>query len=386
MAIGLVDGVSGDQGCHYSHQQVEAAYPKIHEFFSKKEVYDPDGLFDSLWFRHYGSKYLSAKYLATFSQPLAPQDISIDPLNQVTSIPEVPSHRSNAYRRLMASPSLRRDFKDGFLKQIFNVMDNEQLFRMIVKATRDPENESDIEIYRALQRLLNDSSGPVAAAGKTWKQLTQLAAQRKELVREVSAIVARLGKSGQLHDYLSVGDHGKMVLPLRKALQMKGRCWVAHDTYSDDIPAVVERGSLDAVGLQVDWQLQDSDYSKAFWEVPTSSVDLVTMMQGLHHLSQQHLSTFLQEVWRVLRPGGLFIVREHDASEALMPMLDLAHSVFNAVMGVSDKEEEGEVRAFRAISEWRMILRGAGFEDSMSMPQFSDILCAVSHREQHAPV
>lgn len=44
------------------------------------------------------------------------------------------------------------------------------------------------------------------------------------------------------------------------------------------------------------------------------------------------------KVVRVLRPGGLFIVREHDASPELMPMLDLAHSVFNAVMGVTDKD------------------------------------------------
>ena len=143
------------------------------------------------------------------------------------------------------------------------------------------------------------------------------------------------------------------MLSLRKALHMKGQCWVAHDTFSDDLPAVIERGSLDPVGAQVHWQLMDAG---PFQGVPDDSTDLVTMMQGLHHIPQQLLPQFLAEVVRVLRPGGLFIVREHDASPSLMPMLDLAHSVFNAVMGVTDKEEERELRAFRPVSEWRKIL------------------------------
>ena len=105
-----------------------------------------------------------------------------------------------------------------------------------------------------------------------------------------------------------------------------------------------------------------------FLEVPDASVDLVTMMQGLHHIPQQHLPGFLQEVVRVLRPGGLFLFREHDALPALMPMLELAHSVFNAVMGVTDKEEEMELRAFRPLSEWRQILETTGLEDSMPRP------------------
>lgn len=288
-------------------------------------------------------------------------------------MPQVPTRRCNAFRDLLASPLLRRDFKDGFLTQIFKVMDNEQLFRMMVKAARDPENRDDIEIYRALQRQLGESNGPVAAGMKMWKQLNQLSSQKKELTREVCSIVAHLGKSGQMHDYLSIGDAGRLVLPLRRALGMKGKCWIAHDEFSDDVPAVVERGSLDCVGIQVNWHLIQAG---PFLEVPDASADLVTIMQGLHHIPQQHLPQFLTEVVRVLRPGGLFIFREHDASPSLMPLLDLAHSVFNAVMGVTDKEEEQELRAFRPLSEWRKILETTGLEDSMWEPQCSFLLHA----------
>lgn len=105
---------------------------------------------------------------------------------------------------------------------------------------------------------------------------------------------------------------------------------------------------------------------------------------------------------RILRPGGLFIIREHDLDflsaqnndkavrgtrnessffgfltllKYLMPMLDCAHMVFNAGMidkhverqratysvtflgtGVSIAAEKDEIRAFRSNLQWRQIL------------------------------
>ncbi len=46
-------------------------------------------------------------------------------------------------------------------------------------------------------------------------------------------------------------------------------------------------------------------------------------------------------------------------------MLDLAHSVFNAVTGVSLHDERNEVRAFRSVLAWREIIEAAGLVDTM---------------------
>ena len=67
----------------------------------------------------------------------------------------------------------------------------------------------------------------------------------------------------------------------------------------------------------------------------------------------------------MLRPGGLFITREHDASPRLIPMLDLAHSIFNALTGVSPRANERERRGFRSVLEWRDIVQAAGLGDCM---------------------
>jgi hypothetical protein len=57
------------------------------------------------------------------------------------------------------------------------------------------------------------------------------------------------------------------------------------------------------------------------------------------------LPPFLSLVLRKLCPGGVFLVREHDlGAEVPIQMLDLAHSVFNALTGVSDEDEASEIR------------------------------------------
>ena len=43
------------------------------------------------------------------------------------------------------------------------------------------------------------------------------------------SILARLGLMGRLHSYASIGDHGKLVLPLRRALGLSGPAYIVHD-------------------------------------------------------------------------------------------------------------------------------------------------------------
>jgi len=82
----------------------------------------------------------------------------------------------------------------------------------------------------------------VSAARKTVKLVLQNRAQRKELARQTASIVGKLGRIGTLDGYVSIGDQGKMVLPLRAALGLRGEVWVLNDAFSDDTPAVLERG------------------------------------------------------------------------------------------------------------------------------------------------
>lgn len=66
---------------------------------------------------------------------------------------------------------------------------------------------------------------------------------------------------------------------------------------------------------------------------------------------EDQLEQFLTNVRRILRPNGRFILVDHDAhdQESLL-MANMAHSVFNAVNGVSLEEEITETRNFRPMA------------------------------------
>lgn len=361
---------------HYTKEQLEAAYPAIGAFWERKVHYDPHGMFDSQWCQAYGTEYIAkAGGFTPFGAGLGDNlgntnategGCAGPPLQEAPpcplAVPVVTQRRDNSYRQLLSQPSLRAAFLDGFLVKIFNVASVGEVSAAMSKAAWDPNNRSDTDIYDNIkEQLAAGAGGPIVQLARLWKSITQLRAQRRELTRETASILARLGRLGAVHDYASVGDHGKMVLAFKDTFKMCGNMYVVHDDPGGDVKHALERGSEKPVGEFV--RIDYDDPSRI--ALPDSCVDLLTMNQGLHHLPQQHLAAFLREVSRVLRPGGLFIVREHNANPELLPMLDLAHSVFNAVTGVSARAERNEIRAFRPLLEWRRIIEGFGLVDTM---------------------
>ncbi|MBX9702957.1 MAG: class I SAM-dependent methyltransferase, partial [Silvanigrellaceae bacterium] len=96
--------------------------------------------------------------------------------------------------------------------------------------------------------------------------------------------------------------------------------------------------------------------------IPDSSVDLVTIFIGLHHAPPHKLEPFVKSVFRVMRSGGVLLLRDHNATEEMKPIVNLAHSTFNAGTGVSYHDEITEIRNFQPLSYWISLLENIGFE------------------------
>ena len=81
------------------------------------------------------------------------------------------------------------------------------------------------------------------------KSIFQLNRQKKELVRETLSILHKLGKVKLTRAYASLGDNGKLVIPLLKALNVTAPIYVGHDTECTphDAAGVLERGSVNPV-------------------------------------------------------------------------------------------------------------------------------------------
>ena len=158
---------------------------------------------------------------------------------------------------------------------------------------------------------------------------------------------------------MSIGDGGRCINDLRQILKLNdGRVFILND--KQRLTDIIERNSIFSIGTFLPYDFRNlTDVP-----IPSESIDLVVCYMGLHHLPQEQLNIFFKMIYRILRPNGLFLFREHHARKELIPLLDVAHMVFNVVTGVDYESEIDEIRAFRTIEQWRSCLRYAGFEDT----------------------
>nr|QBK86698.1 MAG: mRNA capping enzyme [Marseillevirus LCMAC103] len=97
-----------------------------------------------------------------------------------------------------------------------------------------------------------------------------------------------------------------------------------------------------------------------------SSVDIMTAFVALHHFSD--VDAMLGEMRRVLAPGGVLVVREHDCnSRGFHLFLDfvhrLYHHVFEAVPELAP-DSSVDAAAYHSIADWVAILGRHGFRTS----------------------
>ncbi len=62
------------------------------------------------------------------------------------------------------------------------------------------------------------------------------------------------------------------------------------------------------------------------------SFDLVTCFMVLHHVPKENLNSLLKEIFRVMKPGGVLIIREHDAKGKDFMLLDTLHEYYDYVL------------------------------------------------------
>lgn len=97
------------------------------------------------------------------------------------------------------------------------------------------------------------------------------------------------------------------------------------------------------------------------------SVMFITSLQVLHHMPDpQHT---IDEFYRVLKPGGVVFLREHDSSsQDDNKMFDLIHILYEIVLTEKPNwsYREGPQPVYRSSKEWRQMFEKAGFKSLIS--------------------
>lgn len=91
------------------------------------------------------------------------------------------------------------------------------------------------------------------------------------------------------------------------------------------------------------------------------SFDLVTCFMVLHHIPPENLQILLSELYRVMKPKGVLIIREHSAEPEDYILLDVLHEYYDYVLNPSHIWEESKAH-YNTADFWSDCITSAGFE------------------------
>jgi FAD/FMN-containing dehydrogenase len=361
----LIDAVLSVGGTYYlpyqphgTVEQFHGAYPRAQELFELKQCWDPSFRFTNvLW-----DKYYRAWLERASAKPAE----------------SAPTEFHRVFDDVVLSDAFYR-----FLQNVFHTMPEDRLHHLIQEACALHRDEESV--YRYIQHELPRAKP--ALADLTYS-LPALVKQKTEMAEQSAKV---LGGRSAVSGYAEIGSKGRYYRALAKRLRIKGPLyWVDEKAPSYSPVDIMERGSLTKLpGTHV--PLCDFEPLAAAL-IPDASLDLVTCYIGLHHMTAERLKPFLASVARVLRPGGAFIVRDHDVtSEELRVLVSLAHTVFNAGLGETWETNRTELRYFEPVATWVQRLDAAGFDDSGHRvlqdndPTDNTLLCFVKREPDAMP-
>ncbi|WP_218149099.1 class I SAM-dependent methyltransferase [Chitinophaga sp. YR573] len=243
-----------------------------------------------------------------------------------------------------------------FLQVIFHLYPEDKFHHLI--ATVSKEKSNDEEIYKTVQAGLPKIK---TFLSELTYALPALKKQKKEMARQVLQL---LGDKTKINGYLEIGSTGRYISELRKHISLSGPVYLTNDIVTDySLADIMERGQIAKIGTFFPLDYQPISAT----QIPDESVDLVTCHIGLHHCPHDLLDGYIQSVKRVLRKGGLFIMRDHDVKTPEMAtFVSLVHTVFNLGLKVTWETDQSEFKSFKSIDEWSKIISSYGFKDSGS--------------------
>jgi len=348
----LIDAVLAHGGTYYlpyqlhaTHEQFHRAYPRARELFALKRRLDPTyRLRNSLW-----DKYYAPSIAAAIAHPPRIGAAAGEPLRSSAALTETASE----FHQVMAYTEWH-DRVYAFLHNVFRLYPEDRFFLLIKEAC---ERYADDEaIYRHVQQQL---PGIKPFLGDLRLAIPALTKQKQEMRRQTLQL---LGARREFNGYIEIGSTGRYVSALRSDIRFNGATYLVNDVAPTNSPVdILERGGLREAGT---WLPLDGYKALPPAALPDASVDFVSCYVGLHHMTPQTLDGFVRSIIRVLRPGGIFVLRDHDVgSPEMFRFVSLIHTIFNAGTGASWEQNHAELRYFTSIDEWVRRLRAVGLVD-----------------------
>lgn len=105
-------------------------------------------------------------------------------------------------------------------------------------------------------------------------------------------------------------------------------------------------------------------------DLPTNTFDLITSYMVLHHIRDDILDITVKNIYSALKPGGIFIIREHNAPDdkvkrdVFQSVVDIVHDVYDYVIDteMTWKDNDEYFSKYKSMREWTYLMTKTGFK------------------------
>ncbi len=94
------------------------------------------------------------------------------------------------------------------------------------------------------------------------------------------------------------------------------------------------------------------------------TVDLVTLFMVCHHVKQNEIDILLRNIHKILTPNGMLVIKEHNASHHIVPLINVQHDLLLTVgKGISyGSNDAPKDRHYYTIDSLKHVLKTNGFK------------------------
>lgn len=265
------------------------------------------------------------------------------------------SAQSSYFQSIIDSPSLRHEAA-LFFDEVLRQGSSDAFFAQIDQYNADGTKRTDAEWYELLyaNRKTLQPKFPLIDRYKTLRYQQALLGKQ----------IATLLPQGRTWDgILEIGTPGTYIAALHNTTSLTGKRFVVCDQKGPATYIQAWTGQFSRLGVSYDVQFPLADYAPLDSTIPDASLDLVICVIGLHHIPADKIEPFVTSIARVLRPGGVFILRDHNCTDTdSYTLAHGAHFMFNLLIGDVDPQgEQEELRNFQPLEHWTTLLANHGF-------------------------
>jgi len=129
----------------------------------------------------------------------------------------------------------------------------------------------------------------------------------------------------------------------------------------------------------------NSNITYTFWDnntvnIADESCDIVFCMVSLHHMTDETIANTLQEIHRILKKGGLLMIKEHDChSVQVNNMILWEHHLYHLLDCVYDNRPfnyehyyNNSIYNFKSKRGWQALIESQSFQHTCSQNRFLD--------------